>query len=122
MVFRRNRWRVSRAHPTGRPFYGCTRYPACRTTHGAREDGTPLGKPGTRDERAARMQAHEWFDRLWKSRVRTREEAYAWLRERLPHLPPHIAAMDVAQCAELVAAVRAQLVIDLNARFKGRKP
>lgn len=120
MVLRRNRHRASRAHPTGRPFYGCTQYPKCRNTHGAREDGTPLGRPGTRDERAARMQAHEWFDRLWQSRVRTREEAYAWLRSALPHLPPHIASMDVSQCTELVAAVRSELVRDLSTHFKGR--
>jgi len=76
MVLVHNRGFRTRAHPNGKPFYGCTRYPSCRGAHGAHADGRPLGRPGTPEERAARVAAHGWFDKLWQGRVRSRDEAY----------------------------------------------
>lgn len=99
-----------------RRFWGCTRWPSCKGIHGAHPDGTPLGRPGTAAEKAARVEAHRWFDSLWKDGQRTRAEAYAWLKA-LPGVADHIAEMDVAQCERLVAAVREQLITDLQARF-----
>lgn len=42
-------------------FYGCSRFPDCRATHGAHPDGQPLGLK--------------------------RKSAYGWLRKRCPDLP-----------------------------------
>lgn len=113
-------------------FYGCSGYPdSCKSTHGAHADGTPYGIPGDAATRAARIRAHDAFDRLWKGapslydlddlpdaqkpgKIRSlqalaRRRAYAWLADRMK-LPPescHIGAFDVVTC-ELVAMLCAR--------------
>jgi hypothetical protein len=76
----------------------------------------------TPEERAARIATSDWYKRLWRHGVRTREEAYEWLRASKPHLPKSIDAMSVGECAELTAAIRAQLNTDLRMHFKGLGP
>lgn len=91
-------------------FYGCSRYPHCRATHGAHPDGAPKGVPGTKADRRARMLAHQEFDKLWRlpgllkgeSEGYRRKSAYGAFRSDLPHLPLHIAEMNEAQALELV--------------------
>lgn len=73
--------------------------------------GAPMVLRATELARAAAL---EWFDKLWLGRARTLAGAYEWLRSTLPHLPAQVAEMNVAECDELVAAVRRQLVIDLT--------
>lgn len=53
-------------------FWGCSRFPECRSTHGAHPDGRPLGKPATAEVKQARIAAHAAFDRLWKGSVAAR--------------------------------------------------
>lgn len=56
-----------------------------------------------------RMEAHRAFDRLWQSGRMTRTQAYLWM-SRVMGLPParvHIKQFDAAQCARLLALVRA---------------
>lgn len=36
-------------------FYGCTRFPECRGTHGAHPDGRPLGVPANAETKEARV-------------------------------------------------------------------
>jgi hypothetical protein len=115
MRLRTSRLFRSRAFPNGRSFWGCSRYPECKATHGAHPDGRPLGRPGNAEEKAARIEAHAWFDQLWRGGQRTRTEAYAWLRA-LPGVPDHIGEMGVDDCDRLVSAVRKQLLEDLRAR------
>jgi ssDNA-binding Zn-finger/Zn-ribbon topoisomerase 1 len=95
MVRRTSRW--------GR-FYGCSRWPACNTTHGAHPDGRPLGVPANAATRAARVRAHAAFDALAKARGWTRGEAYRWLAARLylDRRECHIARFDAARCAFVV--------------------
>lgn len=87
-------------------FYGCSRFPSCRGTHGARPDGTPLGKPADPETRVWRMRAHERFDELWrgKSAPMSRDEAYQWLRDSmdLSKKEGHIGRMDMHQCQRLI--------------------
>ena len=59
LVLRRNR--------EGQLFYGCNRYPKCRGSHGAHADGRMYGIPADAPTRALRREAHEAFDRLWRS-------------------------------------------------------
>ena len=111
-------------------FYGCTRYPECRGTHGAHSDGRPLGIPADAETRAARIKAHEAFDALWEDALRmyddearlnswakesrgpefllqvARTRAYAWLGWRLEMSAGdcHMGRLDLFHCELVVAA------------------
>lgn len=92
-------------------FYGCSRYPECRGTHGAhQEDGRPLGIPADKETKAARIKAHEAFDELWKGRQMTRTAAYQWMGEAMGLEPAnrHIGRFTKEQCAQLVALLGAR--------------
>jgi len=80
----------------------CTR---CKAYVGCHRDTTePKGTLADRETRAARKQAHLWFDTIWKyyeevkqwPRKKARGKAYKWLAEEL-HIDPidcHIGMMD----------------------------
>lgn len=87
--------------------YKCTRFPACRATHGSNPNGTPMGAPADAETRKARILAHEHFDPLWRSGHMTRPEAYKWMQEAmgLPEHEAHIGLFDLAQCNRLVMEV-----------------
>lgn len=92
-------------------FYGCSRYPDCKGSHGAHPDGKPMGTPATASVRAARIKAHDAFDRLWKpmqSRM-TRTDAYLWMQSALglSSKEAHIAFFNQAQCEVLIAKIEA---------------
>jgi hypothetical protein len=94
-------------------FYGCETFPACRASHGAFPDGRPMGIPGDKDTKKARILAHRIFDRLWKAEDgheprMTRAQAYAWMQKalKLSSGDAHIARFSVAQCNALIAAVK----------------
>jgi ssDNA-binding Zn-finger/Zn-ribbon topoisomerase 1 len=91
-------------YPDGspRPFYGCSRFPVCRGTHGAHPDGRPLGIPGNEEVKKARNLAHAAFDPLWKDGHMGRKEAYAWLSEEMGIEFAHIGAMDEEQCKKVI--------------------
>jgi len=94
-------------------FYGCEKYPACKASHGAYNDGRPKGTPGDKETRKARIHAHRIFDRLWKPKGEekarmTRSQAYAWMRKglKLKEDEAHIGKFTVDQCEKLVALVK----------------
>lgn len=114
-----------------KPFWGCTKWPDCRGTHGAHPDGTPMGKPGDAPTRLARRQCHAVFDPLWTqadtlydlpkhpgARVRERakvlriakKRAYEWLAEVMEMHPDdcHIGAFNVEQCHSAIAKCQGQ--------------
>ncbi len=91
-------------------FYGCSRYPDCTATHGAHPNGRPLGKPGNKATKAARVKAHAVFDRLWKEGRRTRPQAYGWLRAQAC-VPDHIGEMDEKQCETLIQLVEWEMKV-----------
>ncbi len=95
------------------PFYGCIRWATtgCKGAHGAHPDGRPMGTPATLETRRARIEAHEAFDRLWKSGRMKRKQAYAWLSAAMgmPSEQAHISRFDVAQCRRVVEAVEREL-------------
>jgi ssDNA-binding Zn-finger/Zn-ribbon topoisomerase 1 len=88
-------------------FFGCSRFPICRGTHGAHPDGTPLGIPANAATKLARMAAHGAFDGLWRSMGMRRNSAYHWLGQVLgmPRSEVHIGSFNSEQCARVVAAV-----------------
>jgi len=95
-----------------RPFYSCSRFPACRGSHGAHPDGSPLGVPADAATRQARTDAHAAFDRTWRGGAKgARQRAYAWLAGKMGRKVVHIGEMSAAECAEVIAhceALRAE--------------
>lgn len=87
----------------GKQFYGCTRYPECDGTHGAHPNGAPLGIPADKATKAARMEAHAAFDKLWRDGSMTRKGAYAWLCKSmgLSKEQGHIGRFSAEQCHQL---------------------
>jgi ssDNA-binding Zn-finger/Zn-ribbon topoisomerase 1 len=88
-----------------RPFYGCSAYPACFATHGAHPDGRPLGTPGDAATKAARIKAHEAFDRLWKGGRMSRRGAYRFMRDLMGMTDEesHIGRFTAEQCETMIA-------------------
>lgn len=64
----------------------------------------PLGTLANRELRKARIEAHEAFDLLWKSRGMTRSRAYEWLQcvMSVNAEDAHIAKLTVEQCRLLL--------------------
>jgi len=71
-----------------RPFYGCSRFPECRATHGAHPDGKPFGVPATKEVKELRVKVHQKMDEVfgaWKTLSRQeKREVYFWLRDNAP--------------------------------------
>lgn len=104
----------------GRKFYGCSRWPDCTSIHGAHPDGKPLGIPGDRATKQARIEAHAAFDavrekRGWVGKGKQRAGAYIWLGRKLEIPEPeirdkcHIAMFDIATCQRVVEICKAAL-------------
>lgn len=90
-------------------FYGCSRYPDCKGTHGAHPDGSPLGVPADKETKEWRMKTHKVFDPLWKDRKYgySRKDAYELL-QRLTGLPPedcHISRFDISTCKRVIKKI-----------------
>lgn len=108
--------KFTRKDGTARQFYGCSNFPECTTCHGAHPDGTPLGIPGDKATRAARMLAHIAFDTLWQGRKWKRKGAYVWLSRKLSiHFDDcHIALFDIRMCAQVIQVCEASTERDLH--------
>jgi hypothetical protein len=95
----------------GRPrkFYGCPNWPACTGTHGAHPDGKPLGTPADDVTKAARIRAHEVFDRLWKgdAAAMSRADAYRLLARLMGRDEVHFGAFAAAECEEAIRVLAA---------------
>ena len=91
------------------PFYGCSKYPDCQTTHGVHPDGvTPLGTPGDRETRSLRIQVHEAFDPMWQCGTFTRKQAYRILGclMDLEVKETHIGKFTKEQCREALKKLK----------------
>ena len=86
----------------GQWFYGCTRFPNCKGTHGCHQDnGKPLGVPADQETKAWRIKAHDAFDRIWRGKLMTRREAYAWLAQKMNVEEIHIGESNLPTCVEI---------------------
>ncbi len=97
-------------------FYGCTKFPVCRATHGAHKDtGEPLGIPGDAETKKLRMEAHELFDKLWITKLMKRQDAYRWLQNAMGMTKDeaHIARFDKQQCRTLIGMLK-DMKFELN--------
>ena len=66
--------------------------------------GNPRGQAADAPTRAARIEAHSWFDRLWKTGIMGRKAAYRWLRKKLKMTSQecHISNFDREMCEQVV--------------------
>ena len=64
----------------------------------------PLGNLANVELRQWRMQAHSFFDNIWKKKQLSRGKAYAWLRSKtgLDHHACHIGSMSIDQCKVVI--------------------
>ena len=95
-------------------FYGCVNWTSgCKGSHGAHADGRPLGRPANSETKLARIQAHRFFDLLWRPQMK-RSEAYQWMQQamRLPENEAHIGQFTTEQCKQLVDLVKGFLTKD----------
>jgi len=85
-------------------FYGCTRYPLCKASHGSHPDGKPLGIPADKKTRQARIDAHALFDKL----PGTKRDRYKELKEIMGMTvqQAHIAKFDIQQCEFLITYLK----------------
>jgi ssDNA-binding Zn-finger/Zn-ribbon topoisomerase 1 len=98
------RWSI----PLGRWFYGCSRWPGCEGILPANENGSPRGRPRTRELQGWRNRAHGAFDPIWQEGHCSRNGAYGWLQEvmELTADEAHMFEMSIEQCKRVVEKVQ----------------
>ena len=67
-------------------------------------DGKPLGRLANAQLRHMKVQAHHWFDQIWRGGYMTRKAAYQWLAGKLGIQTKHchIGRFDEVKCAQVV--------------------
>ncbi|WP_287826953.1 zinc-finger-containing protein [Oscillibacter sp.] len=93
----------------GEEVYVCARYPICDSYVSAhRRTHLPMGTLANRPLRIKRMEAHEAFNRLWKSGMMSRTAAYHWLQVQmgLPAEEAHIAKFSEWRCEQVIRLCR----------------
>lgn len=100
---------IYRENPRGVMLYVCSRYPSCDAYVRVHEGTTiPVGSLANGELRALRREAHQWFDRLYREGVMTKDDAYEWLSELLsaPRSQAHIGYLGEYRCRQVIAESR----------------
>lgn len=86
-----------------RIFICCVNFPKCDSYVGTHSDGTPLGRLANKGLRGAKKEAHNYFDKIWKSKIMDRSSAYKWLSKQLkiPSEFTHIGMFSVDTCLKV---------------------
>jgi hypothetical protein len=89
----------------------CSRYPTCDAYVGChRSSCQPKGTMANSELRALRVQAHKYFDMLWKEKGMSRHAAYDWLTVALKvNKQVHIGESDIARCRQIIEVVREKI-------------
>lgn len=79
----------------------CKAYVGCHPTN-----KRPLGRLANAELRALRIEAHSYFDPIWKDGKMTRTEAYNWLANKLGIRLDmcHIGMFEIARCRKVIEA------------------
>ncbi len=84
----------------------CDRYPRCDAYVSAHRDTKrPMGTLANSELRNKRIRAHKAFDRLWKSGLMTKWQAYKWLQATfgLSEDEAHIGMFNDSMCERVIA-------------------
>ena len=87
--------------------YICDRYPKCDAYVGAHQKSRlPMGTLANGDLRHKRIEAHKVFDRMWRSGLMTKGQAYKWIQTKfyLNEKQAHIGMFSEYMCNQLIAA------------------
>lgn len=98
-----------RAKNSNAKVYVCARYPACDSYVSAhRRTARPMGTLADAALRRKRHEAHVELDRLWKSGLMSRKEAYHMIQLYLgiPSEDAHIAKFSMERCSEVSSFCR----------------
>ena len=92
----------------GRKIIACGNYPACDSYVGTHDDGTALGRLANKELRLAKKEAHNTFDRLWKSKEMSRGKAYQMLSDflEIDSKYTHIGMFSVETCKKIIEWVK----------------
>jgi len=95
-------------------FWVCVKHPECDAYTAAHlKDDSPMGPLANAGLRFKRMQAHYYFDQLWRSGIFSRNAAYRWLGDALgvkwKDKQPHISQMSDVFCDIVIRESQAVL-------------
>lgn len=81
----------------------CRNYKVCDSYVGCDDNGITLGRLASKKLRSAKMEAHKYFDKLWKERLIERSKAYEDLADylELPDKYCHIGMFNVDTCKKV---------------------
>lgn len=99
----------------GKHFYHCA---PCDAYVGCHPGTTqPLGRLANAELRRAKQMAHAAFDPIWRNKLMSRSEAYAWLADqmRLPTEACHIGMFTVQRCERAITLCRNYVASKRNA-------
>ncbi len=89
-------------------FYGCSRFPLCRATHGAHPDGKPLGTPANKELKLRRMEAHRALEKhfgKWETMTRKdKKSMYKWLKKNTR--TGHVGSMNEQDIQDLLKLLK----------------
>lgn len=100
---------VYKEHAIEEYLYVCSRYPECDSYVGVHR-GTllPKGSLANGDLRHKRIEAHRYFDAIWKNGILTKKNAYRWLQDIfcLSGEQAHIGQFSDYMCSCVIAESR----------------
>lgn len=92
-------------------FWVCNPCEARVGCHKNSKNHAPLGRLANAELRAAKSEAHQSFDPIWKEKHMKRNAAYIWLADtmKMDVRDCHIGMMNIGQCRLVVAHAEAYL-------------
>lgn len=99
----------------GGHLYVCSKYPVCNSYVSVNERTLqPMGPLANGDLRHMRIEAHRAFDRIWRSGIMTRSDAYRWMQARFGLKPSqaHISQFSTYLCQAIIN--ESNLVLQAN--------
>ena len=94
-------------------FYGCTEYTqtGCKSTIGAKRNGTPVKIPESFQEKEAKLQAKKQLELLSNSGKIEKRQILTWICEVLQcsRKDAHVAKFSIQQCNTLIQSIKAKL-------------
>lgn len=89
--------------------YVCAHYPKCDAYVGVfKNSDIPKGTLADSELRNKRIQAHRYFDAIWKQGIMTRSHTYQWMQYKfgLTKEQAHIGYFSDFMCLQLIAACK----------------